>query len=384
LNLSTFVCVDVTLTYEGKVMSNSYASLALELTTAVDDERPVYIAGNFCEWFPDIERFRMQKVEPGKYRFQFPPDFLFDKPLEYKYTRGGWDQVELDSFGETPQNRRVRAKTKSQKDFVPHWRKDGRSFDPLLIPTVETVAEQFEMPQLGRTRRIRILLPHDYYTSEKCYPVIYLQDGQNLFEDGSVYGNWEIDKKMAILAAQGKESVIIVAIDHADEDRLHEFAPYANPKFGKGSGKKYANFIVRTLKPYIDKNYRTRPERQHTGVGGSSMGGLISIYAGLMYPEVLGRLMIFSPSLWVSEKIYFDAIEFFNPMETKIYVYAGGKEGRYMIQSTERLKEAVERQGWSPERLQLKLSIDPKGEHNETRWGKEFPKAIEWLFFETR
>ncbi|AEI47707.1 alpha/beta hydrolase [Runella slithyformis] len=364
-------------------MSNSYASLALELTTPVDDERPVYIAGNFCEWFPDIERFKMQKVEPGKYRFQFPPDFLFDQPLEYKYTRGGWDQVELDSFGEAPQNRKIRTKGTAQKDFVPHWRKDGRAFDVRYVPTVETVSEHFEIPQLGRKRRVRVLLPHDYYTSSKSYPVIYLQDGQNLFEDGSVYGNWEIDKRMAILAGQGKGSLIVVAIDHADEDRLHEFAPYANPKFGKGSGKKYANFIVRTLKPYIDKKYRTRPERQFTGIGGSSMGGLISIYAGLMYPEVLGRLMIFSPSLWVSEKIYFDAIEFFNPMETKIYVYAGGKEGRFMVPSTERLKEAIERQGWTPNRLRVKLSVDPKGEHTETRWGKEFPRAIEWLFFET-
>ncbi len=185
---------------------------------------------------------------------------------------------------------------------------------------------------------------------------------------------------MAILAGQGKGDIIIVAIDHADEDRLHEFAPYTNPKFGKGAGKKYANFIVRTLKPYIDKHYRTRPERQFTGIGGSSMGGLISIYAGLMYPEILGRLMVFSPSLWVSDKIYFDSIEFFNPLETKVYVYAGGKEGRYMIPSVERLKEAVERQGWSPNRLQFKLSLDPKGEHTELRWGKEFPKAIEWLF----
>jgi len=361
-------------------MSNRYASLALELTTPVDDERPVYISGNFCEWFPDIERFRMQKIETGKYRFQFPSDFLFEQPLEYKYTRGGWDQVELDAFGEAPQNRKIRTKSIMQRDFVPHWRKNGQVFDTRFVPTIETVSEAFEIPQLSRKRRIQILLPYDYHTSAKSYPVLYLQDGQNLFGNGSVYGNWEIDKKMAILAGQGKGDLIIVAIDHADEDRLHEFAPYTHPKFGKGAGKKYANFIVRTLKPYIDKNYRTRPERQFTGIGGSSMGGLISIYAGLMYPETLGRLLVFSPSLWVSDKIYFDSIEFFNPLETKVYMYAGGKEGRYMIPGVERLKEAVERQGWSPSRLQFKLSLDPKGEHTELRWGKEFPRAVEWLF----
>ena len=361
-------------------MSNRNASLALELTTTVDDERPVFVSGNFCEWYPDVERYRMQKIGAGRYHFQFPPDCHFEQPLEYKYTRGGWDQVELDAFGEAPQNRHIKGKNITQKDFVPHWRRDGRAFDVTYVPTIQTVADDFEIPQLGKKRRIRILLPHDYATSTKRYPVLYLQDGQNLFGEGSVYGNWEIDKRMAVLAEQNRGGIIVVAIDHGDEDRLHEFAPYTHPKFGKGAGKKYANFIVRTLKPYIDKNYRTRTERQFTGIGGSSMGGLISIYAGLMYPETLGRLMIFSPSLWVSDKIYFDSIEFFNPLETKIYVYAGGKEGRYMIPSVERLKEAIERQGWNNERLQFKLSLDPAGEHTEMRWGKEFPKAVEWLF----
>ena len=372
----------MTLTYETRVMSNRYASLALELTTALDDERPVFVAGNFCEWFPDIPRYQMQKIEPGKYHFQFPPDFQFDQSLEYKYTRGGWDQVELDTFGEAPQNRKIITKGIIQKDFVPYWRKNGAVYDTSFVPIIETVAERFEIPQLNRNRRVRILLPYDYYTSKKSYPVLYLQDGQNLFGEGSAYGNWEIDKKMAILSAQSKGDIIIVAIDHAEGDRLHEFAPYTHPKFGKGAGKKYANFIVRTLKPYIDRHYRTLPERQHTGIGGSSMGGLISIYAGLMYPEILGRLMIFSPSLWVSEKIYFDSIEFFNPLDTKIYVYAGGKEGQYMIPSVERLKEAVFKQGWSPERLQFQLSTDPKGEHTEARWSKEFPRALEWLFYQ--
>ncbi|MEZ4901020.1 MAG: alpha/beta hydrolase-fold protein [Spirosomataceae bacterium] len=361
-------------------MSNHYASLSLELITAIDDERPVFVAGNFCEWFPDVDRFQMKQLEKGKYHFQFPPDFSFTGPIEYKYTRGGWDQVELNAFGEPPKNRKINTKNVVVRDFVPYWRKNGRAYDELFIPIIETVDNEFEIPQLNRKRRVRILLPYDYYTSTKTYPVLYLQDGQNLFGEGSVFGNWEIDKKMAILAAQGKGDLIIVAIDHAAEGRLHEFAPYTNPKFGKGAGKKYANFIVRTLKPYIDKNYRTRPERQFTGIGGSSRGGLMSIYAGLMYPETLGRLMIFSPSLWVSDKIYFDSIEFFNPLETKIYVYAGGKEGRYMIPSVERLKESVERQGWSPERLQFKLSLDPKGEHTELRWSKEFPQAVEWLF----
>jgi len=111
------------------------------------------------------------------------------------------------------------------------------------------------------------------------------------------------------------------------------------------------------------------------------MGGLISIYAGLMYPEAIGRLMVLSPALWVSRKIYFDAIEFFNPMDTKIYLYGGGKESEAMIPNVKKMKETIESQGWNAEKIQIKLSTDPKGEHNEKRWGQEFPKAIEWLFY---
>ena len=88
------LCTCLPDTFNLRGMSNRYASLALELTTPVDDERPVFVSGNFCEWYPDIEHFRMQKIEAGKYHFQFPPDFRFDQPLEYKYTRGGWDQVD--------------------------------------------------------------------------------------------------------------------------------------------------------------------------------------------------------------------------------------------------------------------------------------------------
>jgi predicted alpha/beta superfamily hydrolase len=356
-------------------------TLNLELSTLVDDERPVFISGNFCEWTPNISTFEMQKIGTGKYAYTFPDDFTFPEKLEYKYTRGGWNQVELDAYGDSTKNRITRRKAGILQDFVPFWRKNGQPFDENLMPKVQLISDEFEIPQLNKKRRISILLPHDYAKTEKKYPVLYLQDAQNLFGEGSTYGNWEIDKRMAIMAAQGKGDFIVVAIEHGEEDRLREYSPYTTPRHGRGLGKKYANFIVRTLKPFIDKNFRTKPEPQFTGIGGSSMGGLVSIYAGLMYPETIGKLMIFSPSLWVSPKIYFDSVEFFNPLETKIYMYAGAKEGKFMIPSVEKLKETIEKQGWDKSRIDFNLSIDLQGKHNEERWGKEFPKAIEWLFY---
>jgi predicted alpha/beta superfamily hydrolase len=356
--------------------------LTLELTTFSEDERPVYVAGNFCNWQPNNERFKMQKISSGKYQYTFAPDILQLEKVEYKYTRGKWDDAELDKWGNKSTNRLIVNKVGTYQDLVPHWRNNGK-VAPVekFLPIVEVVSENFEIPQLKTSRKIHILLPHDYYqNTSKHYPVLYMQDAQNLFGEGSQYGNWEIDKRLSLLAKQHKGEVIVVAIDHGNASRYFEYSPYSNSTQGKGLGMRYSTFIVRNLKPHIDSHYRTKPERAFTGIGGSSMGGLISIYAGFMYPETFGRLMVLSPSLWVSPKIYFDAVEFFNPLETKIFLYGGGNESTFMIPNIQKLKQTIENQGFSPEKLQIKFSIDPQGEHNEKRWGQEFPKAVEWLF----
>jgi len=251
-----------------------------------------------------------------------------------------------------------------------------------FAPDIRIISEEFEIPQLIKTRRIAALLPHDYEQSEKRYPVLYLQDGQNLFDDYAPFGNWALDKRLAALASEGKGDVIIIAIDHAAEERIAEYTPSQHTKLGIGEGKKYVRFLADTLKPYIDKNFRTLPDRLNTSIGGSSMGGLISIYAGLIYPEVYGKLMIFSPSLWVAPNIHFHAINFYSTYHTQIYIYAGGKEGANMIPNIERFKNAIMRQGGDQSNVQFKLSLDPNGQHNEARWGQEFPAAINWLFFE--
>ncbi|MEY4902672.1 MAG: hypothetical protein RLZZ292_487 [Bacteroidota bacterium] len=359
------------------------AKLSLHLATPKDDTRPVYLTGNFNNWRTDEDQFRLQREGEGNYAFSFPENLDLPHPLEYKYIRGGWENVELDEFGNHTPNRCVNQPSGSVTDVVPRWRKDGLEYNPALLPMPEIITEEFEMPQLGKKRRISILLPHNYHAeTQRRYPVIYLQDGQNLFNDHAPYGNWQVNKKLAVLSEQGKGDVIIVAIDHGGSERIAEYTPsYANTRFGTGLGKKYARFMADTLKPYIDKNYRTLSDREHTGIGGSSMGGLISIYAGLMYPEEFSKLMIFSPSLWVTPKIYFEAINFFQPSgKTKIYLYVGGKEGKSTVENVERFKEVLERRGMDGSPIDFELSIDPEGQHNEERWGREFPKALEWLF----
>lgn len=368
---------------EGKVFSNSTKegnALVFELTTADEQDLPVYIAGDFNNWNAASEEFRFQKIGNTQYRLQIKVMPMQTLSFNYKYTRGSWDNAEVDEYGNEPKNRVFKTDQKHLQDYVPRWKQNGLSYNPQLLPEKVVLSENFEIPQLIKTRRIAALLPHDYHNSDRRYPVLYLQDGQNLFDENAPFGNWGVDKKMAVLTERGAGDVIIIAIDHGEEQRIAEFTPSMKTRLGKGDGKKYVRFLADTLKPQVDKHFRTLPEREHTGMGGSSMGGLISIYAGLMYPEVYGKLMVFSPSLWVAPNIHFSMMNLDEHLPIKIYLYGGGEEGAYMVPNMKRFMAAVAEQG-ANHNTDFFLSVDPQGKHNEVRWGEEFPKAVEWLFF---
>ena len=363
------------------------SSIRLELFTPATDDRPVFVTGNFCNWLPDLEPFEMQPIGPGHYILDFPEELPLPDVLEYKYTRGGWDHVELDATGEAVPNRTATLTDGlTEQDYVPHWRWFGMPYNPELMPIIELYSNEFKVPQLGRTRRIHVLLPHDYAQHpEKRYPVLYLHDGQNLFGEGAGYGSWEIDQKMALLAARQHHEVILVSIDHGADERIAEFTLHPT-RIGKARGAYYLDFIRNTLKPVIDTKFRTLPDAANTGIGGSSLGGLISIYAGLRHPNVFGRLMVFSPSLWISPKIYFDAIQFRSPSPMKVYVYGGEQESKYMVPNIQRFNAALVRQGHGrsgggDNPIDIHLSVDPSGTHQEAHWSREFPKAVEWLFY---
>lgn len=353
-----------------------------ELFTPNDDSRPVFLAGNFNQWRARDERFRMEKVREGHYRFILHTTNLSSEPLEYKYMKDGWEGEELGTDGFPPVNRSANPLAQPRiSDLVPKWKTHTGGYNPDFYPEIEIVSERFHLPQLKRRRRISLLLPHNYYKTNRRYPVLYLQDGQNLFEEDAPYGTWGIDKQLAAMSEQGKGDFIVVAIDHGGKERIKEFSPYDSKRWGEGLAADYARFLAETLKPYIDHRYRTMPERPHTGVGGSSMGGLVSIYAGMVCPAVFSKFMIFSPALWVSPQIYFEPLQFTQYPSTRIYLYAGGQEGSGMVENSVRFKEFAEKStGFGSAHMEFNLVIDPKGQHNEARWGKEFPKAAAWLF----
>jgi predicted alpha/beta superfamily hydrolase len=354
--------------------------LTIELLTPETEEKPVYLCGNFNNWTAGDDRYRMTRISSGKYEFTFPEHVPLPEIVEYKFLRGSWENEELDTYGNTRNNRKIHSHAGRISAQVPRWRSEGLAYKPELLPKIHIIDEAFEIPQLIKTRRIAALLPHNYFETDRRYPVLYLQDGQNLFDDFAPFGNWAVDKKLALMSEKGQGDIIVISIDHAEHERIAEFTPSIRTRLGQGEGKKYVRFLADTLKPFVDKNFRTLTDRDHTGIGGSSMGGLISIYAGLMYPEVYSRLMIFSPSLWVAPNIHAQAQNLSEAYESKIYLYGGQSEGAGVVPAIYKFKQALQKYGFS-DHVEFQVSIDPKGHHNEARWGEEFPKAVEWLFF---
>lgn len=357
--------------------------LNILLTTDEDDSRTVYLSGNFNKWHTQDPEFEMEKIGNGLYHYKFENEFVYPDELLYKFTKGDWSEVEIDKYGNRTENRSCKEQSGVRKEHVDKWRKNWLPFKPNFLPKVHLISEEFEIPQLNKTRRVWALLPYDYEESEESYPVLYLQDAQNLFNEKAKYGNWEIDKKLAVMSEYNIGKIIVIAIEHAEQDRIKEYN-VGKTILGVGQGKKYIRFITDTLKPFVDKTYRTKTERENTGIGGSSMGGLVSIFSGLMYPEVYGKLMIFSPSLWVIPKMDFNSIDFSEPGDTKIYLYAGGDESATMIDHVKKFKKNMIQNEFVTSKMKINLSINTLGKHNETYWSDEFPKAIEWLFFNTK
>jgi metallo-beta-lactamase class B len=238
------------------------------------------------------------------------------------------------------------------------------------------------MPQLGRTRRIWLFLPPDYATSTNTYPVLYMHDGQNVFDDATSFaGEWGVDETLDQLQALGDPGCIVVAIDNEGQHRMEEYQPDFKQNDG-GEGGKYLDFIIHTLKPYIDQHYRTRPDRINTGIAGSSLGGIISLYAALKYPDVFGRVCVFSAPLYMQPKLFDLALQAkrLKPA-TRFYFLCGLMETQpadRLAKLQQQMVESLVVAGFKLEDLRSVAS--PDGQHAEWFWRREFPAAYKWLF----
>lgn len=244
-------------------------------------------------------------------------------------------------------------------------------------PTVQVLRPALEMPGLDRSRTLRIYLPPGYAGSGARYPVIYMHDGQNLFDDATAYaGEWGVDESMDELARSRGFEAIVVGIDNGGDQRMNELSPWPNPQHGAAEGEAYLRFVVEVVKPFIDRIYRTRTGAADTAIIGSSMGGLASHYAFLARPDVFRRAGVLSPSYWFSERAVDLAGRVAPPADARVYVYAGGAEGESMVPDAERVHRLfAARMG-----DRARLDVAPDGRHDEATWRAVFPRVVAFLF----
>lgn len=227
-------------------------------------------------------------------------------------------------------------------------------------------------PQLGNERMVLLYLPASYNAGDRRYPVVYLQDGQNLFDPNTAYcgQTWQVGETMTRLAGEGIEAIVIGAY-HTEQQRICEYNPF--PYWRDGCGHLYANFLTETLKPLVDHDFRTLDDPAHTLVGGSSMGGLISLYAWCTRPDVFGRALVMSPSLWVAHGAAYDLARERLAPGSKLYIDNGSRESSARPLAT----LALERGCREGEDL---LYVQGKGHrHTEAAWARRLPDALRWL-----
>lgn len=337
----------------------------------------IFISGDFEGWSGGQEKYELE-FSKGQYSIIVPASLT---SISFKFTRGSWDQVEVDNNARQTENRSLElSQNKQQYDFtIENW-KDLIPSKSSASANVRLLSEAFEIPQLNTSRQIWIYLPEDYEQSAERYPVLYLQDGQNLFNAETSYsGEWEVDETLDILFESTGLKIIVIGIENAGSERINEYTPWklkgydTNPK-----GDAYIRFIAETLKPYVDENYRSLTSKENTGIMGSSLGGLISHYAGFKYPETFGLTGVFSPSFELAPKSFNFTQEHSPLVHSKIYYMSGDSETSQMDQLMLKMIAQLKASGFPEENIKSKVVVG--GKHDETLWRDNFGEAVSWLF----
>lgn len=363
---------------------NTYAQYSVKLIVnmaATKQNEDIYVAGNFNSWNPGEETYKLKPFAGGRKTI-----VIKDVPAgtyAFKFTRGNWEKVECTADGRNIEDRILEVNGDVTKEFsIAGWKDDYPEKPKPFTASVNVrlVDTAFKIPQLNRTRRVWIYLPKNYANSNKTYPVLYMHDGQNLFnEQTAANGEWGVDECLDSLQKQTGKECIVVGIDNGGNKRLNEYTPYDfmyNKTNVKAEGNEYIEFIVNTLKPFIDGKYRTKKTVEYTYIAGSSLGGLISYYAIVKHPEIFKAAGIFSPSFWVSNQSVIDANNFITTTSPRFYFYGGSKESATMIDDLKKVANAVSLKN---NNYQVTTLVNPVGEHNEKFWRQEFAAFYKWL-----
>jgi len=340
-----------------------------QLTPIFDD---LYVAGNFNDWNPGDPSYQLTE---NNGTFSIAISAQAGDLLEFKFTRGSWATVEGGATGEYIPNRNTAYTNGQTLSYeINGW--EDLPGAHTVTPEVRILDSDMFLPQLERNRRVWICLPEDYDLSTDDYPVIYMHDAQNIFDQATSFaGEWEADESMQEALLGNCIRAILVGIDNGGSSRIDEYAPWINSEYQEGGeGAEFAGFIVQTLKPFIDSHFRTIPDRDHTAMIGSSLGALITMYTVIEYNDIFSGAALLSPAFWFNDGVY-DFVESNPPAAaTKFYFVCGANESAGLIGQTQQMHDIIEAAGISD--ANNVFQVQSGGTHNEYWWSTYFPESV--------
>lgn len=360
-----------------------FAQVTLKITSLPSNtpaNATIYLAGSVNTWNAGDPNYTLQSDGLGNWQIVIPQG---TGTVEYKFTRGSWPTVEGNATGSFLPNRSFTHTNQPQTInlTIQSWEDLGAGAAGTAAANVQILSNSFGIPQLSTTRRIWLYLPPDYATSTKNYPVLYMQDGQNLFDNlTSFSGEWQVDETLNTLFNQGDYGAIVVGIDNGGGERLNEYSPWVNAQYGGGDGDDYAAFMANTLKPYMDANYRTRPEPAMNALIGSSLGALIATYSACEFPNAFLKVGNLSPAYWFALN---DLNSYINTSVSglqnhRMYFVAGTTESATMVSNINTVRNNLLAKGLTVANAFTKF--DSYGIHTEGYWKGEFSALYRWLF----
>jgi predicted alpha/beta superfamily hydrolase len=237
-------------------------------------------------------------------------------------------------------------------------------------------------PQLRNRRQIDVYLPPSYESDpRRRYPVVYMHDGQNLSDPFTAFGGttWRLGSALERLASRGLET-IVVGIHNMGEQRIAEYTPFVDAKHGGGRGDRYVRFLADVVKPKIDSRYRTRTDRDNTAILGSSLGGLISLYAFFLRPSPFGRAAVMSPSIWFGGRRILDFVEHSRHVRGRLYLDVGTEEGAGTLRDARALARILRQNGYRSKAAFRYVEANPH-RHQEHDWARRLPGALEFVLW---
>ena len=341
--------------------------------TSVTDS--VFIAGDFQGWNPGSPAHRLTRQPDGRWSVSLA--LPAGQPIQFKFTRGSWTKVEKGPSGEEIANRTLTPDGVSTYDFtVARWA------DQPAPSTITGHVETFSYAPFLGGRRIWVYLPPGYAATAHRYPVLYMHDGQNLFDASTSFAGseWRVDEACEDLIGSGQIApLIVVGIDNGGSNRTSEYTPWPSAPYGGGGGDAYLTAIRDLLIPEIHRRYRTLVGSDFTYMAGSSLGELISAYAGYHYASTFRRVACVSPSLWWDNRhMIQDAAASGRPELARWYQDMGTAESSGSIDDLRAMRDVLHSQGFVSGVDLMSLEAQGAG-HNESAWAARVPGLLRFL-----